>query len=210
MARITGGMVHYAETRRIAEYENKTAKAEYTYAVEEGEDPSDFIEALTVACKEHVKKALFGVVEKAGKKETTAARMNADDDEPDKVKKKAGRPPKIKKEEPEEELDLEDDDPVKGKRGHHVDPDETEDPDLAEEETEEDEFEDDDEPQTKKGAKLITDEEVKDAVAEINRKIKDPAKIKKLIKQYVPEGKKSSIEIPPPARPKFLAELRAL
>ena len=51
MGHITAGTISYGETRKIADYENKTAKVELSFAVADGEDPNGVIDEVIALAK---------------------------------------------------------------------------------------------------------------------------------------------------------------
>jgi hypothetical protein len=97
MADITSGVVSYGETRKIADYENKTAKVELSFSVADGEDAEAAIDDVIALAKNKLHSMLHGFVKSTiAKPEPAKAVEEAPKAEDSKIATpRRGRPPKV-------------------------------------------------------------------------------------------------------------------
>ena len=76
---VTNGTIKYGETRKIADYENKTGHVELSFNIAEGQDPHEAIETVHMMAKEHLHAMLHGTKRSdvSPAKEPTAAKAPA-------------------------------------------------------------------------------------------------------------------------------------
>lgn len=220
----------YGRTVQPAQYENKKAEVEISFAVAEGEDYNPMLnEAIAVAqnkAHEMVGLKVSAAVASqtalkqvaaptAGGKEAAAAAMNAKDAKSEPAKRGPGRPPKVPAADPES---LDDDDA----KAHQakMDANNPAKQAISTGEARVDPAQEDAELWDEAPAATvpdITDKDLADAATKHNARLKHkhegaaPSMIKALIKTYFPEGAVATLaKLPKDKRADFVTKLEAM
>ena len=205
---ILSGTISYGETRKIADYENKTGKVELTFAVDEGNEAEAAIDAVIEMCKAKLHSMLHGFAHSTIAKPAAKA---VEAPKPSKTVEPTPLEEAIAKTEP-----AADDEPVAvPKRGpgrpKGYSPKVTLTP--AGPKPEAKEFTPDPaEPETfgTPAYREVTDEEVVKACSERNKVIKNPAAIKELMLKFGVEKGQSAYTMPKEKRGDFIDALSKL
>lgn len=91
MGRMTNGEITYSETRKIAEYENKTAKVSLSFAFDDGEDYDTIISGIQEQAKHRVL-VMLGLAKPEKAVEAKKVEEPADEPAEEAPKPKRGRP----------------------------------------------------------------------------------------------------------------------
>lgn len=186
---ITAGTISYGETRKIADYENKTAKVELSFSVEDGEDYDAVIESVMALAKAKFHSMM---ADAAGRAET---------DEVAVPKRPVGRPRTIK-------VELH----PKGPTVHNefTPPAAVEQREAIAEAAKVEAAPVVEVKPEPAPAMMIPDTQVTDAVKETHSRIKDAQRIKETAAKYgVPKGGHIA-NMPQEGRAAFIAELQSL